>query len=252
MKVHTLALTLGALILAFSVSAQEANKSGEGERKISMTGCNEIKVNGAWKVDVVPTNDSDFVIKGDESILQKLRMQNRNGIIVVQAKGLFSSEGSGSIVIPLKCLPLQNRFTGACKINIQGELKQETRWTLTQGASLEIEKLSAPRFSAHANDTCSITVKQGTLTRGSLHLSKDATANMNGTFNRMDIRTSGSAKADVKTCTDARVSARNNSVITIACTKNLHATCFNAGQVIYSGSPALTQRTSGTGMVVKK
>ena len=252
MKVHSLALTLGALILAFSVSAQDANKSGEGERKISMTDCNEVKVNGSWRVDVVPSNDSDFVIKGEENILQKLRIQNKKGILVVQAKGLFASEGNGSITIPLKCLPPQNRFTGACKISIQGELKKDTRWTLTQGASLEIEKISARSFSVHANDTCSVTVKRGTLEKGSLNLSKNATANMNGKFNRMDIRTSGSAKADVKTCTDARVSARNNSSIMIDCTKTLNAVCFNAGQVTYSGSPALTQRTSGSGSILKK
>ena len=252
MKVHTLALILGALVLEFSLFAQDASKSGEGERKISMTDCKEIKVNGAWEVEIVPSKDSDCVLKGDESILQKLRIQKRNGILAVQAKGLFSSERKGTIKIPLDNLPLQNRFSGASKISIQGELKKDTRWTLTGGASLEIEKISAQRLSVHANDTCSVTIRQGSLGKASFHLSKNAKADLNGSFNHISIRTSGDAKADVKTCADACVSARNNSVITIACTKTLNAVCFNEGQVIYSGSPVLTQKASNGGRIVKK
>ena len=251
MKVHTLAL-LGALVLAFSVSAQDANKSGEGERKISMSGCNEIKINGAWKIDVVPSKNSDCVIKGDESVLQKLRIQQKNGILVVQAKGLFSSEGTGTILIPLNVLPMQNRFTGASKISIRGELKKDTRWTLTKGASLEIDRISAPRLSIHANDTCSVKIKQGTIELVSLHLSKNAAADLNGRFNNLELHMSGSAKADVKTCMDARVSARNNAVATVACTKRLNAAASSSAQILYTGSPVLTQKVSGNGTILKK
>ena len=252
MKIHTMVLTLIALILAVSVPAQNATKSTEGERKISMKDCREIKVYGSWIVDVVPQKSSDCVIKGEENILQKLRIQQKKGILVIQAKGLFSSEGSGSITVPLKCLPPQNRFTGACKISIQGDLKQNTRWSLTQGASLEIEKISAKSLSVHANDTCSVTVKQGTLDKGTIHLSKNATANLNGQFNNLELHMSGSAKADVKTCKNARVSARNSSIVTIACTKTLNASCSSSAQILYSGSPALTQKVSGKGSILKK
>ena len=252
MKVHALALTLGALVLAFSVSAQDAVKSGEGERKISMIGCNGLKIYGEWKVEIVPSENSDCIIKEAENVLQQIRIQHKNGYLTVQSKGLFSSEGKGTIMIPLKYLPLQNRFTGASKIGIRGVLKKDTRWTLTKGASLEIEGISASRFSIHANDTCSVTIRQGTIELTTLHLSRNASADLTGQFNRLELHMSGSAKADVKTCMDARVSARNDSVATVACTKKLNAACSGSAQIFYSGSPVLTQKVSGSGTISKK
>lgn len=247
MKIHTMALTFVALILAISVPAQDAVKSAEGERKISMKDCREIKVYGSWIVDVVPQKSSDCVIKGNESVLEKVRIQQKNGIILIQEKG-----GTGTIMIPLEMLPEQNRFTGASKIRIQGVLEKNTRWTLTKGASLEIDKIAANSFTLSGFDTTSLTIKDGELSQLSIRITRDAKADVNGNFKILELRMSGAAKATVKTCEDAKVWAKNTAMATVTCTKTLQAISAGDAQILYSGTPSVTKKTSGSGVVLKR
>ncbi len=222
-------ITLLFVIAAFITSILKVNADSKTH---SVSGFENIKVSGHFKVHLKNAQKENVILKGSNEDLKKIKVEVKGSTLYIE-KERGKHLGDIEVFIMYKNLSVV-RLSGSCKIDNEGDtIKSKSLKISGSGSSkmtlaIQVQDLDASiSGSGHMNfsgtsKTCNIRIS------GSGH-----TENLNLKAEDVNIKISGSGKAK------------------ISVTKNLSGSISGSGKIYYQGEPAIDVSISGSGKVKK-
>ncbi|MBW1655687.1 head GIN domain-containing protein [Flavobacterium quisquiliarum] len=243
MKKSILILTFALLLSNLKANAQwESNNKISGNGKITTetrtTGdYDSIKIAGFFDVDLVAGKEGKITIKGEENLLQAIKVEvegNELKVYVERGTQIRSSSGKKiEVTIPFEKIGVVT-LSGSGNVRAKDKIKSDNLTAKLSGSGnfdLNIE----------SNDF-------------DLALSGSGNATLKGTTNSFTSKISGSGNINASELkskiVDANISGSGNSKIT--CNESITARVSGSGKIKYLGNPEKRDvKVSGSGSISK-
>ncbi|MCE2917328.1 MAG: head GIN domain-containing protein [Rubrivivax sp.] len=201
----------------------------EPQRRWDIAPFTVVKTDLAADVVIVPAATQSVVVQAEAKVLERLRVEVRQGTLVVEAAGNFQTQRAVTVRIGYTTLD-KLLAGGAAEVKLQGPRANSLEIRTEGTAGLEAGSLELQQ-SLQAD--C----------RGS------GTVRLAGRTPRARLSASGSADlfAAALTCEDAQVRASGSSTVEVGARASLDVVVADAATVRYKGKPRISQKVGDAG-----
>ena len=229
--------------------------SGQKTESRSVSGFTGIDASGIFEITIVKGSTESLTIETNDDVMPYVRSEVKNGILrLYLAKNNSKTLKNNTVKVSIVMKNLEKvSLSGACQITSNDLFVSENFTGSCSGSSVMTINVNTGRMNIKASGSSNLQMKANVTGDTKMNFSGSSNIDLNGSAKNLTVNVMGASnfKAEDFVTGTADIKASGSCRVTVHVTEELNVTSSGASTVHHKGSPAITQKSSGSSVIKK-